>query len=115
MLRAHPTQFEWYGVEFSCGEKRACDKLEETAAQLQLVTQDLTDLKRRMAFRSGNPGSNVSPFGGYSPALARAKTHAGSAVIADVVAGEIERGRVRDFKAVLRYEHRAALGARLLA
>jgi hypothetical protein len=87
-------------------------KASKAKERIVTLVANVTDLKAERAsmlyklqFRTG-AGKHVSTYGGYVLAAARALAHTGAAACAVMVAGQKERGDLKDPHTVIQYEHR---------
>ena len=79
--------------------------------RLTHVVQKHKESMRKVCWRHGK--RNISPFGGYSLAIARSKGHASAQTCVSMVAGSAIVGEFKDKHIVTRYEHRASVCSRL--
>ena len=84
----------------------------ELSDKLVEVRLENDTLVSQVQFRQGS-GSNISPFGGYSCALARNRGHAGALTAAEMVAGDELHGNVKDKHTIIVYEHRCSVAKQL--
>ncbi|CAK0842788.1 unnamed protein product, partial [Prorocentrum cordatum] len=115
MLSRRDRELEAMKAECADLQRSRAYDMNRTQEWLQ-VTKDMTHeyhrLRDQLDFRPG--AKNMSPFGGYTIALGRNAGHASASSALAMLAGSEDRGGFRSYNSVVRYEHRAALGQKIL-